>query len=138
MARQRDTSSEEKVRLDKWLWAARFYKTRALATEAIHGGHVHLNGSRPKPSRTLSVGDRLEIRKGSVQFVVEVEGLSGRRGPASEAVKLYRESEESIAAREAYAEERRLLRASQPKPDRRPDKRGRRHIIRFINKYGDS
>ncbi len=124
----------EKVRLDKWLWAARFFKTRALASEAINGGHVHLNGSRIKPSRTLNVGDTLEIRKGEVKFVVEVQGLSARRGPASQAVLLYEETEASVAAREHHAEQRRLQAASGPKPAKRPDKRDRRRIIQFTSK----
>lgn len=126
----------EKVRLDKWLWAARFFKTRALATEAINGGHVHLNGSRPKPSRPLQVGDELVIRKGREEFTVTVCELSARRGPASVAQQLYREHEESLQKREAQREQRRLEAAAAPQAARRPDKKGRRKIIRFINKYG--
>lgn len=128
------SDNKEKVRLDKWLWAARFFKTRALATEAINGGHVHLNGQRIKPARALNVGDTLSIRKGEVEFVIEVQALSSRRGPAREAVLLYEESEGSIRAREAYAEQRRLHAASGPAPQKRPDKRDRRRIIRFTNK----
>lgn len=125
----------EKVRLDKWLWAARFYKTRALATEAINGGHVQLNGQRPKPARLLQEGDELVIRKGAEHFHVTVRGLSARRGPASVAQQLYEESEESIRQREAAREQRRLQAAADPRPAKRPDKKGRRKIIRFINKY---
>ncbi|MCW8828001.1 MAG: S4 domain-containing protein [Gammaproteobacteria bacterium] len=124
-----------KVRLDKWLWAARFFKTRALATEAINGGHVHLNGSRPKPSRPLQVGDELVIRKGQEEFRLTVRELSARRGPASVAQLLYEEHEESRQKREALREQRRLEAAAAPQPSRRPDKKGRRKIIRFINKY---
>lgn len=124
-----------KVRLDKWLWAARFFKTRALATEAINGGHVHLNGQRPKPARTLAVGDELTIRKGQEEFRITVQVLSDRRGPASVAQQLYEESEESRTRRETQREERRLIAASAPRPAKRPDKKGRRKIIRFINKY---
>lgn len=126
----------DKVRLDKWLWAARFFKTRALATEAISGGHVHLNGNRPKPSRTLQVGDALTIRKGQEEFEVVVRELSQKRGPASVAQQLYEESEESRQQREELREQRRLQAAAAPHPSRRPDKKGRRKIIRFINKNG--
>lgn len=126
----------DKVRLDKWLWAARFYKTRALATEAINGGHVHLNGSRAKPSRPLVMGDRLTIRKGQESFEVTVLQLSEKRGPATIARELYTEDEQSRLKREALAEQRRLEAASLPHPQRRPDKKGRRQIIRFINKNG--
>ena len=128
------SDSSEKVRLDKWLWAARFFKTRALAHEAINGGHVHLNGHRAKPARGVNVGDSLSIRKGEVEYLVEVLELSARRGPAREAVLLYKESDESIKAREEYAEQRRLLAASGPSPQKRPDKRDRRRIIRFTNR----
>lgn len=124
-----------KVRLDKWLWAARFFKTRALATEAINGGHVHLNGTRPKPSRPLQEGDELVIRKGQEEFRITVRELSARRGPASVAQQLYEEHQESLRKREAFREQRRLEAAAQPRPARRPDKKGRRKIIRFINKY---
>lgn len=125
----------DKVRLDKWLWAARFFKTRALATEAISGGHVQLNGQRPKPARAVQLGDELVIRKGQEEFRLVVRGLSARRGPASVAQQLYEESEESRARREELREQRRLLAAAAPHPAKRPDKKGRRKIIRFINKY---
>lgn len=125
-----------KVRLDKWLWAARFFKTRALATEAINGGHVHLNGHRPKPSRPLQVGDELTIRRGQEEFQVVVRELSQKRGPATVAQLLYEESEESLRSREELREQRRLQAAVAPHPSRRPDKKGRRKIIRFINKNG--
>jgi ribosome-associated heat shock protein Hsp15 len=126
----------DKVRLDKWLWAARFFKTRALATEAINGGHVHLNGHRPKPSRTLQPGDELSIRRGQEEFHIIVEALSDKRGPAGIAQQLYRETEESRSKREQLAEQRRLQAAATPHSTKRPDKKGRRKIIRFINKNG--
>lgn len=126
----------DKVRLDKWLWAARFFKTRALATEAINGGHVHLNGSRPKPSRNLSVGDALSISKGQDSFEITVLLLADKRGPAAVAQQLYKEDEASRLKREQLAEQRRLEAAAQPRQQRRPDKKGRRQIIRFINKNG--
>ncbi|RMG30370.1 MAG: RNA-binding S4 domain-containing protein [Gammaproteobacteria bacterium] len=119
-----------RIRLDKWLWAARFFKTRRLATEAITGGHVHLDGRRVKPSRPVRVGDRLEIRKGALHFEIEVLALSDRRGPASEAAGLYRELPESIARRERARAASRLA-AAAPAPDRRPDKRARRRLRRI-------
>ncbi len=129
-------ADDDRLRLDKWLWAARFYKTRALATEAINGGHVQLNGQRIKPSRGVQVGDQLLVRKESVAYDIEVLGLSAKRGPASVAQQLYRESAASIAARAAYAEQRRLCAAEAPNPGHRPDKRARRHIIRFNSQQG--
>jgi len=124
----------EKIRLDKWLWAARFFKKRALATEAIEGGHVHLNGTRVKPARAVQVGDELRVRRGQEEFTVTVLALSTQRGPASVASGLYEENEASRAAREQQAEERRLMRLANPQPARRPDKRSRRQIHRFIRK----
>ena len=125
------SSDLQKVRLDKWLWAARFFKHRKLALEAINGGHVHLNGQRVKPAKPVTVGDTLEITKGSITFTVAVLALSEKRGPAKEAALLYQESEESIQKRAEYAEQQRLLAASSPHPARRPDKKQRRKIIRF-------
>lgn len=125
-----------KVRLDKWLWAARFFKTRALATEAINGGHIHLNGHRPKPSRNIEPGDELSIRRGQDEYRVTVRELAEKRGPASVAQQLYEESEQSRAERERLAEQRRLQAAAEPRPAKRPDKKGRRQIIRFTNREG--
>ena len=118
------------MRLDRWLWAARFYKTRSLATEAVSGGRVHANGQAAKPSREVRPGDLLEITKGQVRLEVVVRGLAERRGPASEAALLYEETEESRAAREVLAEQRRL--AAQVRPDHggRPTKRDRRRLNR--------
>lgn len=132
----KNTNKEsELVRLDKWLWAARFFKTRNLAIEAINGGHVHLNGSRSKPSRAVKLDDELRIKKGSVEFIVTVLALSDKRGPATVAQTLYQESEASIAAREEYAEQRRLVAASgMHAPQKRPNKRDRRHIVRFTRR----
>lgn len=126
------------VRIDKWLWAARFYKNRALATQAVTGGLVHVNGERVKPARGVRVGDRLEITREEERFVVEVLALAERRGPASVARELYRESEESLLAREAGREARRL-RAEAPglQIARRPNKRDRRLIHRFIRGEGE-
>lgn len=124
----------DQVRLDKWLWAARFFKTRGLATEAVGGGHVHLNGNRVKPSRHLVPGDRLTIRKGGYTFEVTVLKLAAQRGPAEQAAALYEESEASRQAREELAAEQRLARSTAPRPEGRPDKRQRRHIVRFTGK----
>jgi ribosome-associated heat shock protein Hsp15 len=122
------------IRIDRWLWAARFFKTRALAQAAIRGGHVQLNGARVKPSRELKVGDRLSIARGVERFEIEVRGLSEKRGPAKVAAELYEESAASAARREAEREERRLQRQIVTGPERRPDKRARRRIIRFTRK----
>jgi len=126
--------AQASVRLDKWLWAARFYKTRAQAVEAINGGHVHLNGVRVKPARSVQCGDELVVRKSGMEFVVTVRALSEQRGPAPVAQQLYLESEDSRARRESLAEERRLAAAAGVLPARRPDKRGRRQIIRFTSR----
>ncbi len=123
------------VRLDKWLWVARFYKTRALAVEAINGGHVHLNGHRVKPSRKVEAGDALRIRKGEELFQIEIRDVSDKRGPATRARQLYEETPRSIEARERQRAERRVLAAAAGRPAKRPDKRARRRIIRFINKH---
>ena len=117
-----ETDTEEKIRIDKWLWAARFFKTRSMASKAVSGGHVHLNGSRVKPARIVQVGDRLLIRRGHVEFEVVVLELSDRRGPAVRARTLYEETAESIAGREEKAKERRLLKPADAPPARKPDK----------------
>lgn len=126
-----EPSEAGRVRLDKWLWASRFFKTRALASEAVDGGKVHVNGERVKASRAVRPGDRLEIRRGAEVVDVRVLVLSEHRGPAAAAQTLYEESEESRARREAMAEQRRLVAAGVPRPSGRPDKRSRRRIIRF-------
>lgn len=128
--RKQETDSG-KVRLDKWLWAARFFKTRSLATEAINGGHVHLNGARVKPSRSVKIDDELRIKKGNVEFIVLILGLSDKRGPASVAQALYQETEASQTQRETQKEQRRLMADAGPHPSKKPSKRDRRHIIRF-------
>ena len=122
------------IRLDKWLWAARFFKTRQRAVEAINGGKVHLNGQRTKPGKEVKPGTRLRIHKGSLEWEIEVLGISKQRRPASEAVLLYEESEESKAARHRQVEEQRLIRASQPKPVGKPSKRDRRMIHHFTHR----
>jgi len=120
-----------RVRLDKWLWAARFYKTRGLAAQAVEGGKVRLNGERAKPSKDVKRGDRVEVRVDELQWLVEVCAVSARRGPASEAATLYAESDESRARREQML----LARRAGPRPAQgtrgRPTKRDRRMIRRF-------
>lgn len=121
-------SESEAVRVDKWLWAARFYKTRGLAVEAVKGGHVELGGVRVKPSKEVRVGDRLEIVIGQTRRTVDVRELSDKRGPASVAARLYEETPESRAERERAAELRRLEPRAEPSPygGGRPTKRDRR------------
>jgi ribosome-associated heat shock protein Hsp15 len=126
-----DSGTTQAVRADKWLWAARFYKTRALATQAINGGKVHLNGDRIKPACRLTAGDRLTIRKGPYSFEVTVERLSTQRRPAEEARKLYSESEESASERHALYRQRKLEGHRANQRERRPDKRTRRRIRQF-------
>lgn len=116
------------MRVDKWLWVARFFKTRGLATEAVLGGHVRLNGSHMKPAKDVRAGDRLEIRIGTVTWVVDVEALADKRGPASVARTLYTETPESIAAREREAAERRLARPLGADLGARPTKQDRRRL----------
>ena len=129
---------ERKVRIDKWLWAARFFKTRAVASQAVVGGRVHLNGERVKPARPIKPGDELRITRGNDEFVVIVIGLHDRRGPSSLARTLYDETEASIEARQSGREQRRLMAATRPvDPVRRPGKRDRRLIRRFIRNSDD-
>lgn len=121
----------ERVRLDKWLWAARFFKTRSLASQAVEGGKVKLNGARTKPSKVLKPGDRLLIHIGSYAWDITVLALSERRGPASEARSLYAEDETSLRQRQQQVAERRLLANPGAEHKGRPTKRARRQIHRF-------
>ena len=129
--------AEEKIRLDRWLWAARWFKTRALATQAVTGGKVHLNGRRVKPSADLRVGDDLRIVRGPYTFAVVVRDLSERRGRAREAALLYAETEESREAREV----RRIQMRDMPVPSYegkgRPTKRERRKLERVRRRPAD-
>ncbi|HVL96233.1 MAG TPA: RNA-binding S4 domain-containing protein [Solirubrobacteraceae bacterium] len=120
----------EPVRVDKWLWAARLVKTRALAAEAVRGGRVHVNGRAVKAARDVRPGDRIELSLGQVRMEVVVRALSARRGPASEAALLYDETPESRAARERAAELRRMAPPPLPDPGGRPTKRDRRRMDR--------
>ena len=124
----------ETVRLDKWLWAARFFKTRALASAAVSGGKVHLNGARVKPSRAVKMDDVFEVRRGYECFEIIVTCLGARRGSAAEAQLLYRETEASVARRRDEAEKRKLALMQRPRSETRPDKKQRRQIRQFIEK----
>lgn len=127
-------ASDEKIRFDKWLWAARFFKTRSMASQAVTGGKVHVNGQRIKPARTVQIGDELRITKNEVTFIVKVLALSGYRRPAVEARLLYEESPESIKTREEESEIRRMTHAGHTAPAGRPGKRDRRKIREFTKK----
>ncbi|QHM77183.1 Heat shock protein 15 [Mixta theicola] len=121
----------EGVRLDKWLWAARFYKTRALAREMIEGGKVHYNGQRSKPSKLVELDAELTLRQGNDERTVIIRAVTDRRGPASEAQQLYSETPESVEKREKMALARKLNALTMPHPDRRPDKKERRDLMKF-------
>ena len=123
------TGETEKLRIDKWLWAARFFKTRSLAVDALECGRVLVNEVRIKPAKTIGPGDELDIRIGQYQFLVEVLALSDKRGPAPQAQKLYRESDESRERRATIAAQIRDL--PQPAFKGRPTKRDRREIEQF-------
>jgi len=125
----------DRVRLDKWLWAARFFKTRSQATEAVDGGKVEVNGARAKPAKDIRVGDELRIRLGPYEHRVTVRGLSDKRGSASTAHALYEETPESIAAREKLREDHRLAPAMFVFEDKgRPTKKDRRALADFIER----
>jgi len=124
-----DNSASGSLRVDKWLWCTRFFKSRSLAQEAVEGGHVQVNGERVKAARQVRVGDRLRIMRERERFEVEVTGIPARRGPATEARAHYHESAESEAAR-AHARE--LNRLTVPVASSRPDKRERRDLLRML------
>ena len=124
-------TEEERHRLDKWLWFTRFFKTRSLATDAVAGGRVHLNGERVKASHVVRVGDRISLNLDGVVAQFDVLGLPARRGPAPEARTHYAETPESVAKRTDMREKHRLAEMSRPRPDTRPDKRERRRLAKF-------
>jgi ribosome-associated heat shock protein Hsp15 len=123
-----------RVRIDKWLWAARFFKTRSLAAQAVDGGKVKLNGERAKPSKELKPGDELQILADELTWTINVVALSGRRGPAEAARRLYAENEASLARRQAAIEMRRLEAVAVRGEGGRPTKRNRRLIRRFTER----
>jgi ribosome-associated heat shock protein Hsp15 len=124
-------SDQSHIRIDKWLWAARFFKTRGLAQAAVAAGKVRLHGERVKPAKTIGIGDELAIRIGEYDWVITVKGLSARRGPAAAAVQLYEEHEDSRAQRLAQIAERKAHGSVWGERKGRPTKRERRQIIRF-------
>ncbi|MBW7981272.1 ribosome-associated heat shock protein Hsp15 [Enterobacillus tribolii] len=132
--KERHQQDDGVVRLDKWLWAARFYKTRALAREMIDGGKVHYNGQRGKPSKAVEVGAELKLRQGNDERTIIVMALSAQRRGAEEAQRLYQETAASIENREKVAQARKMNALTMPHPERRPDKKERRNLIKF--KYG--
>ncbi|HBZ15178.1 ribosome-associated heat shock protein Hsp15 [Pantoea sp. NPDC088449] len=121
----------EGVRLDKWLWAARFYKTRALAREMVEGGKVHYNGQRSKPSKLVELNAELTLRQGNDERTVVITAVTDQRRPATEAQTLYAETDASIEKREKTALARKMNALTMPHPDRRPDKKERRDLMKF-------
>ena len=132
-----DNTTQGRVRIDKWLWAARFFKTRSLAADAITAGKVEVHGERVKPAKMLQPGDEVNVRLGPYQHVVRVRALSERRGPATVAATLYEETAESVAARAKLAEQLRMAPAAFVYEEKgRPTKRDRREIDRFRDEHG--
>lgn len=119
------------VRLDKWLWAARFYKTRSVARSMVEGGKVHYNGQRSKPSKIVELGASIRLRQGNEEKTVIIEKISDQRRGAPEAQTLYSETQESIVKREENAQKHKLNALHSPSPERRPDKKQRRNLIKF-------
>ncbi len=126
-----DEEDDDKVRIDKWLWAARFYKTRSLAKEMIDGGKVRYDGHRVKPSKEVHLGAEIELTQGFDKRTVIVTGLAHKRGSAADAAQLYEETAKSIETRTTASVQRKLLADSTSPPSRRPTKKQRRQIIRF-------
>ncbi len=128
-----NSDSDQIVRLDKWLWAARFYKTRSIAREMIEGGKVHYNGQRSRPGKRVELNAEIKLRQGNDEKTVVVLALNSHRGRAVEAQQLYQETAESIMNREKTALARKMNALTMPHPDRRPDKKERRTLIKFKN-----
>ena len=126
-----EDSSADRHRVDKWLWCARFFKTRSLAAQAVSGGKVHINGERVKPAHNLRVGDRLSLMLNGALAEFDVVGMPERRGPAAEALKHYVEIPGSVERRAKVREAHRLADLSRPKSEGRPDKRDRRRLVKF-------
>jgi ribosome-associated heat shock protein Hsp15 len=136
-SRDSDPAPAGRVRIDKWLWAARFFKTRSLAADAVAAGKVEVNEERVKPAKLIQIGDSINVRLGPYVHVVHVRGLSERRGPATVAATLYEETSGSIAARAKLAEQLRMAPAAFVYEEKgRPTKRDRREIDRFRDEHG--
>ncbi len=131
MKKNNQEQSDNEIRLDKWLWAARFYKTRSIAKAMIEGGKVHYNGQRAKVSKAVEIGATIKLRQGNEEKEVEVLALSDQRRGAPEAQLLYQETEKSVKQREAIAFARKANALSMPHPDRRPNKKERRELVKF-------
>ena len=125
----KDDEEDNVIRLDKWLWAARFYKTRSIAKEMIDGGKVHYNGQRSKPNKTVEVGAIIKLRQGNDEKEIKVTALSAQRRGAPEAQLLYQETEQSVEKREKLKLARKIN--AMPHPDRRPNKKERRDLLKF-------
>ena len=121
----------DSIRLDRWLWAARFFKTRPLATEAVNGGKVHLNGHRVKPGRLVHIGDVLRIQRGPVLYEIVVKGINKQRRPASEMAQLYEETQSSMESRQQLMELHKMAAGVRTAPAGKPNKHERKHIVRF-------
>jgi ribosome-associated heat shock protein Hsp15 len=134
MNNQESEQTGEPIRIDKWLWAARFFKTRSLAAEAVTGGKIEVNGARAKPSRIMRPGDKLSIRRGPYEWTVVVKGSAKFRGPAAEAQLLYEETEESIRRRELASAQLKLERPPEFHSPGRPSKKDRRSLLRFTKR----
>jgi ribosome-associated heat shock protein Hsp15 len=131
MRQQADPADAEPMRIDRWLFFVRLFKSRSLAGAAVTGGKVHVNAERVKPARVVRIGDLIAFNRGAVPFDCEVLALPVRRGPAQEAAACYRESEASVARRAQFAERMRTATAFAPRPDTRPDKHERRELRRI-------
>jgi ribosome-associated heat shock protein Hsp15 len=129
-----DDAENQEIRLDKWLWAARFFQTRSLAAQAIAGGKVEINDDRARPSRLVRLGDRLKIRRGPYEWTIVVKAISRLRGPAQKAQLLYNESEESVRKREVMIVRMKLERPPDFDTPGRPSKRDRREIAKFTKR----
>lgn len=129
-------AADESLRLDRWLWCVRLYKSRSLATMAVAGGHVHLNGARVKPAHAVTPGDRLSVSQGGLEREFTVRAIPERRGPAPEARACYEESAESVARAARVGEARRLAALTTPRPEGRPDKKERRDLLAFARRQG--
>lgn len=137
MGQQNKPNSESKIRLDKWLWAARFYKTRSIAKEMIDGGKVHYEGHRVKASKEVSLGAQIRLRQGFDEKTVTVIALSERRGNATMAATLYEETPESVEKRQLAAAQRQAMNAATPGAENRPNKKQRRQIIQFRHQQSE-